>query len=480
MDHADHKLDLLAPLTAAAAFWKDGKQRRKPSCARPAVLPGGPQAAAAGILQFVLKDIRKGNRKMKLFHSISEKNRADYQVAGSQIIRKPSLKYRRSTVKKCKRDFGCRSGSAAGRHKLLALALALLLGAQHFAGVRIKDLARIEGLRNVQVVGYGLVVGLDGTGDSRQSLIANQSVRNMLKHFGLTLPARRMRLRNVAAVMVTATIRPFTQKGTRIDVQVSSMGDASSLEGGTLLLTPLLGNDGQIYAHAQGPISIGGFNIRTIGGEQVRKNYALVGRVPMGAVVERGINPALFRKDTVLVDLMEPDFTTVTRVAAAINQQFGKKIAVPQNAGRLAVTVPAEYQTAARRIEFLSAVEALEITPDQTARVVVNERTGTIVVGTNVTVSEVAVAHGNLSVEISASPVISQPGPFSQGQTVVVPQTQTQVTTEKANMMVIPGAANVQDIATALNALGVTPRDLIAIFQALKAAGALHAELVIM
>ena len=364
--------------------------------------------------------------------------------------------------------------------KIGTVLLVLLLGLAHFAGVRIKDLAQIEGLHNVQVVGYGLVVGLDGTGDSRQSLIANQSVRNMLKHFGLTLPARRMRLRNVAAVMVTASIRPFTQKGARIDVQVSSMGDASSLEGGTLLLTPLLGNDGQIYAHAQGPISIGGFNIKTIGGEQVRKNYALVGRVPMGAVVERSVNPTLFKGDTVFVNLLEPDFTTVTRVAAAINQQFGKEIALPENAGKLALAVPQEYQTAAKKMEFLSTVEALEITPDQSARVVVNERTGTIVVGARVTLSEVAVAHGNLSVEISASPVISQPAPFSQGQTVVVPQTQTQVTTEKANMLVVPESANVQDIATALNALGVTPRDLIAIFQALKAAGALHAELVIM
>ena len=361
-----------------------------------------------------------------------------------------------------------------------AFLLAILQCAAAIGGVRIKDIAQIQGLSAIQVVGYGLVVGLDGTGDSRQSLIANQSVRNMMKHFGVTLPARRMRLRNVAAVTVTATLRPFTQKGARVDVQVASMGDASSLEGGVLLLTPLMGNDGQVYVQAQGAVSIGGFNIRTMGGEQVRKNYALVGRVPMGGVVLKNVNPVQFGRDSLVVNLQEPDFTTVMRVASVINKQFGREVAVPQNAAQLVLAIPPEYRGVPKQIEFLSTIESLEVTPDLNARVVVNERTGTIVVGKNVTVSEAAVAHGSLSVEISATPIISQPAPFSQGQTVVVPQTQTQVTTEKANMLVVPESASVQDIATALNALGVTPRDLIAIFQALKEAGALHAELVIM
>lgn len=359
------------------------------------------------------------------------------------------------------------------------LTLSLFLWSISFNGVRIKDVAQINGISSQQLVGYGIMIGLNGTGDSRQSLMANQSLRNMLKHFGVTLPNKRMRVKNAAAVMVTASLDPFIQPGGKLDVQVSSMGDASSLEGGMLLLTPLIAADGQVYAKAQGALSIGGFDIKTIGGEHVRKNYALVGRIPHGAVVEKSLNIAL-SQDTLKLNLNNPDFTTISRMATQINNSFGQNTATPLNGGQLLLAVPQNLRTAAGKIQFISQLESLEITPDQVAQVVVNERTGTIVVGSKVTISEVAVAHGNLSVEISATPVISQPGPFSQGQTVVVPQTQTQVTTEQANLLVIPETVSVQDIANALNALGVTPRDLIAIFQALKASGALHAELLIL
>ncbi len=364
--------------------------------------------------------------------------------------------------------------------KLKALLLVLFLFLTTFAGVRIKEIAQLQGARQVQILGYGLVVGLDGTGDSRQSLIANQSVRNMLKHFAITVPAKRMNVRNVAAVIVTANILPFVKVGSRIDVIVSSLGDATSLEGGTLLLTPLMGPDGQIYARAQGAVSIGGFNINTIGGEKVRRNYALVGRVPAGAVLEKEIKQNFTDGNSISIILRNPDFTTADRIAKQVNQTFGNGIAVAKDAAQIVVTIPANYKADGKMVEFVSAIESLEIEPDQIAKVVVNERTGTVVIGENVTVSPVAISHGNLNVQISAMPIISQPPPFSRGQTVVVPQTQTNVETEKSKVMVMENATNVQQIAKALNALGVTSRDIIAIFQALKEVGALKAELIIM
>ncbi len=364
--------------------------------------------------------------------------------------------------------------------KLKALLLVLCLFLTTFAGVRIKEIAQLQGARQVQILGYGLVVGLDGTGDSRQSLIANQSVRNMLKHFAITVPAKRMNVRNVAAVIVTANILPFVKVGSRIDVIVSSLGDATSLEGGTLLLTPLMGPDGQIYARAQGAVSIGGFNINTIGGEKVRRNYALVGRVPAGAVLEKEIKQNFTDGNSISIILRNPDFTTADRIAKQVNQTFGNGIAVAKDAAQIVVTIPANYKADGKMVEFVSAIESLEIEPDQIAKVVVNERTGTVVIGENVTVSPVAISHGNLNVQISAMPIISQPPPFSRGQTVVVPQTQTNVETEKSKVMVMENATNVQQIAKALNALGVTSRDIIAIFQALKEVGALKAELIIM
>ncbi len=354
----------------------------------------------------------------------------------------------------------------------------LLMPALAWPGVRIKDVARVKGMSSKKLVGYGLVVGLDRTGDTRRSQLTIQSVVNMMQRFGLKISRRQLRLRNVAAVMVTAELPPFARSGQRIDVQVSSLGDAQSLEGGTLLMSPLVGPDGKLWAWAQGALSTGGFNIRSIGGDRVRKNYTLVGRVPGGATVERDYQVNLVEGNQIFLSLDEPDFTTAVKMAQAINAKVGTQVATATDAVQVAVNVPDQYRE--KVPEFISLIEELQTDTDEPARVVVNERTGTVVVGGNVTLKPAAVSHGNLSVEIKATPVISQPPPFSQGQTVVVPQTQTRVTEEGGRLVVLQESATVADVAKALNALGVGTRDIIAIFQALKEAGALKAELIIM
>ena len=362
----------------------------------------------------------------------------------------------------------------------LTLLFSLVLGQVGAAPVRIKDIADVRGLSDVQLIGYSLVVGLDGTGDGRRSLFTQQSIRNMLQNFGLTVDDDRMTTRNVAAVMVTSVISPFSKVGSAVDVVVSSMGDASSLEGGTLLLTPMQGKDGTSYAYAQGSVSIGGVNIETIGGERFRKNYALVGRVPNGAIVEQNIPISLGEGGTIDLLLKNPDFTTALRVAQAVDSAFGGEIAFPMDAATIHIEVPTEYNDARQMVRMIALLESIEVEPDQVARVVINERTGTIVVGGNVRLSEAAVSQGNLTVKISTVPIVSQPSAFSQGETVVVPQTMTTVSEGADNMMVLNEPANVSDLANALNALQVAPRDIISIFQALKQAGALQAELIIM
>jgi len=342
---------------------------------------------------------------------------------------------------------------------------------------RIKDLVDIKGLQDHQLIGYSLVVGLDGSGDTRRSEMTVQAVRNMMIKFGINLPEKSLNLRNVASVMVTANISPFAQSGSKVDVIVSSIGDAKSLEGGTLLPTPLIGSNKQVYANAQGPVSIGGFNIETASGEKYRKNFALVGRVPDGAIIARDISINFTNVPVIELLLREPDFTSAVRIAEAINSELGNQIASPVDPGRIEVRIPESAQTVAT----IARIETLDVEADQEARVVINERTGTVVVGNNVKLLPVAVAHGNLTIKISSQPIVSQPPAFSGGQTVVVPQTQTQVIEEGAGTIaVLNKMANVDDLATMLNNLQVTPRDIIAIFQALKSAGALQAKLVIM
>ena len=349
------------------------------------------------------------------------------------------------------------------------------------AAVRIKDIVDIRGLQNTQLVGYSLVVGLDGTGDGRRALFTQQSVRNMLQRFGISVESDRMNTKNVAAVMVTADLSPFMKKGSRMDVVVSSLGDATSLEGGTLLMTPLESKEGVVYAFAQGNLSIGGTNIETVGMERFRKNYTLVGRVPNGGVVEQEPVLALGQNNTLDLLLKEPDFTTAARIAEVVDRTFGQTLAQPMDAATIAVNIPAEYRQQGQLVRMIAQLEVAEVEPDQVARVVINERTGTVVIGGNVRLSEAAVSQGNLTVKVSAIPIVSQPGPFSQGQTTVVPQTMTEVSEpESANVTVLQETVSVTDLADALNSLKVSPRDIISIFQALKQAGALQAELVIM
>jgi flagellar P-ring protein FlgI len=344
---------------------------------------------------------------------------------------------------------------------------------------RIKDIATVQGVRNQQLIGYGLMVGLNGTGDTQRSTFTLQSVASMLKRFGITVPQSDLRLRNVAAVMVTATVPGFTREGGSVDVIVSSMGDATSLQGGTLLMTPLSsGIDGPVYAMAQGPLSVGGMSVRANGNE-VRRNHTAAGRIPGGAIMERVLSSTFMQDSTIGVVLMQSDFTTATRIAEAVNAKIGERVAVAVDASSINIRVPQTFRTDGRVVEFISLIELLEVTPDVTAKVIINERTGTIVVGGAVTILAAAISHGGLNIEIESVPMISQPGPFSQGQTVSSQLTAVYAGEDSSTVMAFDGAATVQDVAKTLNALKVTPRDIIAIFQALKRSGALNAELVI-
>ncbi len=346
------------------------------------------------------------------------------------------------------------------------------------AAPRIKDICRIGGGRSTPLVGYGLVTGLDGSGDSKGTQFTVQSVVNMLTRMGITVPQNKVRTKNVAAVMVSASLPVTARPGTRLDVTVSSIGDAKSLQGGTLLLTPLSDPDGVVCALAQGPVSVGGFKIGAAGGEEVSQNYTLVGRVPDGATVE--VEPAFAAADLEFVDisLLNPDYTTASRVCDVIRERYADAEIECVDAGLVRVAVPASFRESGEIVAFIAGLENARVEPDVPAIVVINERTGTIVAGGNVTIGAVAIAHGNLSIEISSRPLISQPTPFSRtGQTVVVPDTQINVDIEHQQLYAMEETANVADVARGLNALGVSPRDTIAIFQALKEAGALRAQI---
>jgi flagellar P-ring protein precursor FlgI len=362
--------------------------------------------------------------------------------------------------------------------KRLALALLILLFPLEVFAVRLKDLMEVEGVRGNYLVGYGVVVGLKGTGDGDQTKFTVQSVVNMLEKFGVRVPKEQVKLKNAAAVMVTAYLPPNVKPGQRIDVQVSAIGDAKSLQGGTLLLTPLIGPDGQVYAVAQGPVSIGGFAAGGAGA-QVAVNHPTVGRVPNGAIVEREV-PAgdLNSLDRLTLSLRTEDFTTAQRVAEALNQYLRGNYAKAVDIKTIELEVPKNYR--GRVVPLLAEIGNLEVRPDIPARVVIDERTGTVVIGENVRISKVAVAHGNLSVEVRETPQVVQPFPFGQGETVVVPRTEVKAKEEKARIVVLEEGATLGELVRALNAVGATARELIAVLQAIKEAGALHAELVIM
>ncbi|MEJ2158481.1 MAG: flagellar basal body P-ring protein FlgI [Desulfobacteraceae bacterium] len=353
--------------------------------------------------------------------------------------------------------------------------LFLLLYPSWLGAVRIKDLVDINGVRDNQLVGYGLVVGLDGTGDGKKSRFTVQSMVSMLEKMGITVKASDIAVSNVAAVMVTAELPPFAKAGRRIDVLVNSIGDAKNLQGGTLLMTPLKAANGQVYAVAQGPVNTGGFAAQGQGGA-VQKNFPTVGRVIDGALVEREVDIHLNSRRSLTLSLRQPDFTTVTRMTEAINGLFYDRVADAQDAGTVEVKVPMAYL--GNIVGLVAMIEKLEVQPDLTARVIINERTGTVVMGENVRISTIAIAHGNLSIVIKESPQVSQPLPFSEGgETVITPDTDLSVTEGENQLVVMPSGTSIGEVVSALNALGVSPRDLIAIFQAIKAAGALQAEL---
>ena len=342
---------------------------------------------------------------------------------------------------------------------------------------RIKDIADIKGVRQNQLVGYGLVIGLDGTGDSDAALFTIQSLTSLLEKMGVTVQPKDIDdVENVAAVMVTANLPPFASQGSRIDALVSSIGDAENLQGGTLLYTPLKGADGKVYAIAQGPVSTGGFSVSGNSGDQVQKNFPTVGRVVGGALVENEIHSDFNQKDSLTLALHDPDFTTASRVAQAINRAFYSQLARTENAGSIHVSVPENYL--GNTVQFVTMIESLGVTPDMVSKVVVNERTGTVIMGENVRIATIAIAHGNLSIQIDESQQVSQPLPFSRsGRTVVTPESDIVVQEGKNPIFLVESGVSIGELVKALNALGVSPRDLIAIFQALKAAGALQAEL---
>jgi len=343
-------------------------------------------------------------------------------------------------------------------------------------GTRLKELVSLEGVRDNQLIGYGLVVGLNGTGDHRQTLFPAQSLANLLQQMGVAVDPNAIRVANTAGVMVTATLPPFAQPGMHIDVTAAAIGDATNLQGGLLLLTSLKGIDGQVYAVSQGSVVTGGFATGKTGNGQT-VNHPTVGRVPGGATIER-VSPSVSPNGRVKLQLMQPDFTTAIRISAAINDKFadGKPpLAKAENSALVAVTIPPDYAT--RAVEFIAEVEALTVQADRPARVVINERTGTIVMGKEVRVSPVAIMHGNLTVEIQTVNTVSQPAPLSQGQTAVVPQVSVGAREEKSRSLVLKQGATVEELVRALGSIGSTPRDVIAILQSLRAAGALEADI---
>lgn len=361
-------------------------------------------------------------------------------------------------------------------HRYLLIALLLVfLGADSAYSARIKDIAAIKGIRTNQLAGYGLIVGLDGTGDKSGSDFTTQGLANMMERMGISVDKNALKVKNIAAVMVTATIPPFSRIGNKIDVIASSIGDAKSLSGGTLLLTPLKGVDGKVYALAQGAVAIGGAGAGGAGGGQ-QKNHLQVARIANGATVEREIPMRLDGKKALTLSLLNPDFTTAARVAETINTSIGKGVAETVDSSALQLNIPNDMQES-QVAEFIADIEGLVVIPDTKAKVVVNEKTGTVIIGDNVTISTVAVAHGNLTVTIKNSTDVSQPQPLSQGQTVASPNTNVNIEEEKVNVITLEGGTTIGELVSGLNSIGATPRDLITILQSIKAAGALQADL---
>lgn len=361
-----------------------------------------------------------------------------------------------------------------------AITVILLIALAAFplqAQVAIKSLTTYPNTTPTTLTGYGLVIGLAGTGDGSKSTFTPQAFASMLKRFGLEVDPGTLKLKNVAAVMVTCEVRPGSRVGSRIDALVSSLGDASSLQGGTLLRTVMLDPWGVPMAEAQGPLSIGGFNYESAG-SKVAQNHAVVGRIPGGIILLEDAARLPAPADTFILSLLQPDLRISVQIADAVNEAYPEAARVLDPA-TIVVNVPGALVSSTERLSFQSAVGELTVTPAPSDRIVINERTGTVIVGGAVVLTPAAVAHGNLTVEISNRPLVSQPGPFSEGETVVQSESRISVENAGVGLQVMAGAASVGDVARSLNALGVSPRDMIAIFQGLKEAGSLQAELVI-
>jgi flagellar P-ring protein precursor FlgI len=355
------------------------------------------------------------------------------------------------------------------------LALALVATPSALAASRVKDLAAIEGVRGNQLIGYGIVVGLNGTGDTLNNApFTKQSIQAMLERLGVNTRGTTLRTANVAAVMVTASLPPFAAQGSRMDVTVSAMGDAKSLQGGTLLVTPLLGADGEVYAIAQGQLAVGGFTAKG-DGASITRGVPTSGRIASGAIIEREVDFKLASMSTIRLTLRNPDFTTARRIAQAVNDLIGMPVAEPTDPTTVKLTLPAKFN--GNIVDLVTDIEQLAVEPDSPAKVVVDESTGIIVMGQDVRVSTVAIAQGNLTISVTETPEVSQPEAFSNGQTVVAPRTQIDVKEDKKKMTIIRQSITLRELVDGLNALGVGPRDLISILQAIKAAGALQADI---
>ncbi len=361
-----------------------------------------------------------------------------------------------------------------------ALGVALMLGDGMSRAERIKDLASVAGVRSNQLIGYGLVMGLDGTGDQTSQVpYTSQSLRNMLAQLGVVVPPNvNLQPKNVAAVVINAELPPFAKTGQTIDVTVSSIGNAKSLRGGTLLLAPLRGADGQVYAIAQGNLISAGFGGEGLDGSRITVNIPSVARIPNGATVERTIASPFSQGNSLVLNLHTPDFTTATRLAESINLRLGPNTAKPMDATSIQVNAPLDI---GQRVEFVSALENLSLEPGEApAKVIVNSRTGTVVIGSNVRVTPAAVSHGNLTVTITEDPQVSQPLPYSRGGTTkVVPDSGIEITEEDSRMFLFNPGVTLDEIVRAVNQVGAAPGDLVAILEALKQAGALRAQLIV-
>jgi len=385
-------------------------------------------------------------------------------------------------------------------HIIYYVLFVIILLVSSASAIRLKDMASFKGVRNNQLMGYGLVVGLNGTGDKAGTDFTVQSLVNMLERMGVHVDKGSVNMKNVAAVMVTANIPPFAKIGQKIDITISSLGDSQSLQGGTLLLTPLRGVNRKVYALAQGPLSVGGYTVGGAAGGGTTKNHPTVARISRGATVEREIPITLQGREFLTLILNNPDFTTAIRVRNSINEKFGQILASTSDSGTVQIQVPHNFRN--NIVQMIAAIENLQVVPDTVAKVIVNEKTGTVVIGENVRISTVAVAHGNLSIQIKENLNVSQPSPFAPaspagvgttqmplgggpvmapgGQTVVTPDSEVYATEEDNKLLLVPSGSTIGELVRALNAIGVSPRDLMTILMSIKAAGALQAEIEIL